>query len=173
MPSVRRLKNAKAGEPYGIEVVKNVTAEEASEQATAWWSSGGTLAVVVLTDSGAEDARYQREYVNADRVPDGWVTAVAKPVSTADLLDQLRAAKPAPKEAPSIFNEDEAPEPKKATVGMCIACMLPLLHEGHQGDDDPTPSGRLQNGRCPDCGSPQPLLSALDLLRMHLACRAR
>lgn len=180
MASVVRLKNSAKGEPYRIERRKKLSIEAANKQASVWWESGGTLAVVVRDDEGAEDARYARDYLDEDRVPSSWATARAapSPVTGNDILDAILSKTETPREAPSVFNEEKPkPKPKKgaayidAAPGVCFACALPTTDAPFEGDDDPTPSGRLVAGRCADCGRPMPGLDYKQLLGVHLRAR--
>lgn len=51
------------------------------------------------------------------------------------------------------------------TCGTCLK-VLPANRK-YEGDSDPTPSGRLANLRCPECGSPQQGMSGRDLWKMY------
>jgi DNA-directed RNA polymerase subunit RPC12/RpoP len=182
---VIRLKNAPKGEPYAIERETDLTADAASEQASTWWESKGTLAVVV-TIGGKEDARYEREYMDASRVPEGWVKTKPRKLPPKTLPD---APAPRPQVAPTLVNT-EGPAKKKDPRVVCTGCgrnvKVSTVH-GHRseadptdaaccatcgigytcstcgrelpkdrkydGDDDSTPSGRLNANRCPRCGA--------------------
>lgn len=173
-----RLKNAPKGQPYAIERAGDLSPGDAAEQAATWWESRGTLAVVVLI-AGKEDSRYERDYMEADRVPDDWVSAKAPPRKSS--LPKIEIALPEPPKAPpTITNRaQKGKRPKTCstcgrrggsglapttdaqhcpTCGLtyrCRVCNADLPKDRkYAGDDDPTPSGRINNRRCPGCGAP-------------------
>jgi DNA-directed RNA polymerase subunit RPC12/RpoP len=159
---VRRLANAPAGESYKLEVVDGLSERAAHAQAEVWWESGGTIAVVVK-NNGQEDSRYEREHMDSDRVPNGWELRKADPrLKKANWIEVIEravaaAAKAKPEAPPTIFNEEAVPEPptepqRGQTIYLCATCKRERTD--WEGDDDPTPSGRLNNFRCPECGSP-------------------
>jgi hypothetical protein len=153
--TVHRLKNTPGGGKYGIERIKVKSLDEASAASAAWWQSNGTVSVIVL--NGKEiDARYEREWIDRERVPDGWHTR------TVDELEQLqrvaansvvppteKSGGVLPLPAPSLYQE--APEPKPALSGQCGCCMQTLQDHGER---DRSPSGRLADLRCLACGAP-------------------
>lgn len=162
MPSVVRLKNSPKGEPYTTEVKAGLTSVDASTQAARWWASRGTLAVVVRMDNGTEDARYERKYLDVARLPEGWA-ASKKPQDPAERLFQQAAVDT----QPTLVNEEpDAPEPPESSV--CATCHGPL-DVAYQEGRDRTPSGRMAEGRCPDCGRPVPGVPYRDILKAHLA----
>src|SRR5512137_1640118 len=154
---VRRLANAPQGYPYRLEVRGDLTIEDANKQAQLWWESGGTLAIVV-TVNGREDSRYEREYADASRVPKGWELRKTRVRDRADSakLDpprQLATVEPMPESvAPTVFNEPKAQPQSAWTEGACWVCKQPK--QLWPGDVDRTPSGRLNERRCMECGAP-------------------
>jgi hypothetical protein len=157
MITASRLKNSAGRSPYGLETEGFDTIEEAGDQAEIWWQSGGTAAVLVLVGE-TEDARYERAWLDRDRIPDAWVKRKQAQ------LDKMREHKPltaptavALREAkPTLWEEEEqAPAPQKSAPNRCPCCGADRTEGGHDGDDDPTPSGRLENFRCLKCGALQ------------------
>lgn len=165
---VRRLANAPEKEPYKIEIIEGVSEKVAHLQSTEWWESGGTLAIVVKCGE-AEDARYEREYIDEERIPNGWVQRpkVKRP-SWKDVMVEVDRQEEAPAKeavAPTIFNEDEPQDPEnvpdpgqirqllskvgQGEVHLCWTCKHVL--QDHE-ETDKTPSGRLNEYRCPECG---------------------
>lgn len=152
MSSVVRLKNAPKGSPYVIERIDDLPLTEAHKAAALWWDSKGTLAVIVL-DGDHEDGRYTRDYIDESRVPRGWVSAALPPRPPP-----LGPVPPMPETpAPTVnlaFEEAVKPPPTLPPgTFMCATCKAPLPpSRKYPGDDDPTPSGRLADNRCPECG---------------------
>lgn len=198
---VIRLKNAPKGQPYAIERISDLTPDDAAAQATVWWDSKGTLAVVVTVD-GKEDARYEREYMDTTRVPKAW--EAAKPQKPVAPIPQspipqappkrpvapptLVNTKPTQKDprvqchgcgrnvrASTILGHREKSDPTDAAccavcgVGYtCETCGRELPKDRkYAGDDDRTPSGRLENRRCPRCGAPLTGMSRRQIHRLY------
>jgi len=188
---VVRLRNSKLGTPYGIDRVSGLTEEAAHERAATWWESRGTLAVAVLV-RGRVDALYEREYTDSQRVPEDWTYATTKPALEKR---SVKLPPPPPRPAPSVAtvqkkqrlttcegcgrqvsafatnrNRQEGVS-RCAVCGMgytCGRCNRELPGSRHyEGDDDPTPSGRLANYRCPGCGAPLPGLSSRQIWAMY------
>ena len=189
--TIIRLKNTGKGQPYGIERAEDLDGETAAQQTEVWGESAGTIAMCVVID-GEEDSRYEKQYLDESRVPEGWVAKQAKK------KDMPKAAIPVappsrPLPPPTLVNpepkaaekraacadcyrtgkpRDEAPEGnvRHCTACLipftCVRCLRPLPITAHEGDDDPTPSGRLNNRRCPSCGAKSGL-SGRDTWRMY------
>lgn len=172
---VTRLANAAKGEPYKIETITGLAPTAAQEQAAQWWQSGGTLAITITID-GKEDSRYERDYLDAVRIPKGWVARdQPKPKRTTEEIlkddpltkKQVAEAHPtpqaptaAPLPPPTLFNDPEAPAPNpQATASpgtaLCWTCKGPAGHHDPVGTKelDRSPSGRLNYNRCPECGA--------------------
>lgn len=76
---VMRLKNTKQGKPYETELVETSTEVEAQKLAARWWSSGGTLGVVIL-EGREQVGRSEKAYLNPNRVPwEDWPAKEGKP----------------------------------------------------------------------------------------------
>lgn len=76
---VVRLKNSKQGQPYNTELIETSTEEDAEKLAAKWWSSGGTLGVVIL-EGRVQVARSEKPYLNPTRVPwDSWPAKEGNP----------------------------------------------------------------------------------------------
>ena len=190
MPAeVRRLANAPADQTYKLEVQSDLSEEAAQVACQIWWASKGTMAVIVMID-GRIDARYERDWMDQGRVPNGWITRKkAKGVSWQDVLaaqagdsaeEEPQTEKIEPAHEPTLFNvEDDPNGHKPPPIGLkiavdtnpvgqptnksylCWTCKQELRE--YTGDTDPNPSGRLEAFRCPECGSPQPGMSRMDL----------
>lgn len=182
MVSVMRLKNAPKGEPYAIERIDGLTMDAAAKLATSWWESRGTLSLIVM-DGDIEDSRYTKEYADAERVPEAWPKGKAPPPRPKP-LEQPAKVKAPERAPPTLFNApvrpnetrvkctgcqrqvtEGRPRPDEAHASRvcgvcgvpfsCTTCLMPLPMDGYPGDNEPTPSGRLADLRCPECGSPQ------------------
>lgn len=158
-----RLKHAPQGQPYVIERRRFPAMEEAAAQAAEWWASRGTVAILVLDFDGEEDSRYERTWVQRSRVPEGWP---ARKGPQAVLIEQpeARPASPLPTPLPKAV-----PAEKPARLpGSCLCCRrvpdpaLPLT----------SPSTRLAEGCCMECGTPLGL-STGQLQRMYLAFQGK
>lgn len=196
--TIMRLKNAPAGQPYGIEKVEDLTPEQAGKLSVSWWESRGTLAMVLLAD-GKEDSRYEREYMVADRVPEAWpapakpprveptppklppalARAAQRPVAPPTLVNPRKEASKGEHKCPGCDRGLPRPgakvaEPAEGGCGICgrafacRACLRPLPPERrYEGDEDPTPSGRLADYRCPECGAPQRGMRTRDIWNQY------
>ena len=140
--TIIRLKNTGKGQPYGIERAEDLDGETAAQQTEVWWESAGTIAMCIVID-GEEDSRYEKQYLDESRVPEGWVAKQAKK------KDMPKAAIPVappsrPMPPPTLVNpepkaaekraacadcyrtgkpRDEAPE---GNVRHCTACLIPF-----------------------------------------------
>lgn len=131
------------------------------EAARLWFEDSGILGVVVVSDHGIEIARYERPGV---LLPSNWPPKNAKYVSR-DPMAPLEA--PRAGDGPQVVKTAPAPPPPA-----CGACRTPYENtEARAGDDDPTPSGRLDRYRCPECGAAQPGKTRLQIERAYLAAR--
>jgi hypothetical protein len=168
---VRRLKNTKDGSPYALESRKAKDQDHAEKLVTFWWASKGSMAVVILTESGKTDSHYMREYCDPDRVPKKWLKYWAPPPVVAPALLEPT---PEPRAEPDVtlFNEDSAPEaPKPHSLTYCGCCGNNRVIDGY-GERDRSPSGRLNDGRCPQCGKPLQLKNKA-IYRMYMNFLAR
>lgn len=194
--TVMRLKNAPKGEPYAIDRVDDLTPDQAGQVSLQWWESRGTLSLLLLVD-GKEDSRYDRKYLDTGRVPEQWPKpkpghATPPPVPPSPMPQQAPVRPAAP---PTLANprrpsrkavkcptcerpmadparREEASDSTRCptcgqafTCGTCLA-VLPASRR-YDGDEDPTPSGRLANHRCPECGAPQRGMSGRDIWNMY------
>lgn len=193
--TIKRLKNAPADQPYGIETVEDLTPEAAGQLSVSWWESRGTLAMVLFAD-GKEDSRYQREYMVADRVPEAWPAPAKRPTvepTPPKLPPALVRAPQRPAAPPTLVNpRKEAAKEEKVCPGCerplprnpgepveggcgvcgrafaCRACLRALPpSRRYPGDKDPTPSGRMADYRCLECGAPQRGMKTTDLWRQY------
>lgn len=178
----RRLKNAPKGEPYGVDVVECKSAEEANELAAKWWESRGTAAVLVMVGT-VEDARYEREWIDRERIPADWIgrKGLAK-----DMIEDpsKRPESPLPEqpeiepEQPTLFNdleEEVRGEVADTAAGPRCPCCGHLRPDGGYGERprDRTPSGRMADGRCLECGAPQPGVALRQLWAQYMAHQNR
>jgi ribosomal protein L37AE/L43A len=180
-----RLKNAPGTQPYVIEQLTDLTSAQAGELSVSWWESRGTLAMVLMAD-GAEDSRYERDYLVAERVPGTWPKGKKPPMvaPSPTKAEALEPQPPRPRAPPTVANLAGAAKRKCPTCGRgtavsteakdggsgcptcgapfsCGSCLRVLPASRHyEGDDDPTPSGRLANLRCPECGAAQHEMTA-------------
>tara|TARA_Y100000296_G_scaffold66535_1_gene78632 strand:- start:111 stop:713 length:603 start_codon:yes stop_codon:yes gene_type:complete len=173
---VVRLANAPSGDPYKIE--RRIFSEYADvdQQVGIWWSSRGTLAIVVM-NRDKEDSRYERDWLDRSRVPEGWEERRGPTVE--DIMAKLEESrtKPQPDAPITAFNEDDD-EPKTkvvrpSSVGACIECWRPIQDEPYPGDEDKSPSGRHNALRCGTCGHPEPGMSRRNLLIRHINRRSK
>lgn len=185
--TITRLANSAKGEPYKIETITGLAPTAANEQASQWWQSGGTLAMTI-TIEGAEDSRYEREYLDAARLPKGWAARV-QPITkrSADEIlkqpDEAVKKKPvqetpaperkAPAIGPTLFNPPERPAKGTAqpgaTSGLCWTCFGPVGSQDPESKQiDRTPAGRLDQLRCPECGRPMPGVRRSAIERRYL-----
>ncbi len=153
---VRRLKNTSGGNPYAIDKAECKTAEEASKIAAVWWESGGTLSVVVEVD-GREDCRYTKMHADTGRYPEDWgMPEGYRPPRTdtgaVSIVRPAAKAPPTPRSTlppPTLFNEPQ--KAPRANAGGCPCCYQPRCPE-RDPEDPGTPSGRIAELRCPECG---------------------
>lgn len=171
---VVRLANAPAAEPYRVETRWFATYDGVDQQVGVWWSSRGTLALVVLKDK-REDSRYERDWIDQSRVPDGWESR-RKGTKAADILakiteEQLTSPSTAEDVSVTIFNEDEPAKRRVVpaqSANVCHECLRPLPNEPYPGDEERTPSGRHNAGRCGTCGHSERGMSRRNLLLRHI-----
>jgi len=173
---VQRLKNTPAEAEYAIEQAKTKTIDEANEYAAKWWQSNGTISVVVL--NGKEiDARYEREWIDRKRVPKAWRSR------TIDELEQLQRATvpletnkaypsqsdgPLPAAAPTLFKEStKRPKPTASQCGCCLS------DRKDHGERDKTPSGRMADHRCLECGAFMIGMSTRQIYDQYMAYQVR
>jgi len=167
---VVRLANAPAGDPYKIQTRRFDAYADVDQQVGMWWSSRGTLAIVVM-DGDKEDSRYERDWIDRTRVPDGWEDR--KGSTAADVLAKLAEARveSAPDVPITIFNEEDEVKKKKPTRrtgNYCYECLRPLPDEAYPGDDEKNPSGRHNARRCGTCGHPEPGMTRRNLFQRHV-----
>lgn len=178
---VIRLKNTPKGQPYGIESVGNP--DDPEQVAAQWWASKGTLAVVIVRKDGTEDSRYEREWIDKDRVPEGWVSRkeIRRPGTTkkrAAWKDvRVREAPQRPEVSIDLFNPEEErqerPQPVTGDMGRaCWTCKAPIPVEGRSDAPD-APSARLNLGLCPECGRKVSDGPKVDLLRAYLKAQGK
>ncbi len=113
---VRRLKNSRKGTPYRVERRKCANTKVAKKQIATWWESGGTLAVVTITN-GAVGEVTLRAYAVEERVPKGWT-------STKDFTE-------------IATNKVKRLNPKQPTTAPIIVYRLKTISVP-PGDDEPT-----------------------------------
>ena len=183
--TVMRLKNAPAGQPYAIEQMSDLTPAQAGTLSLSWWESRGTLAMILLADDVEDsryERDYMVAERVPDEWPVGKKPPVVEPSPTkaeaparpprprappsvanpqrkqgkqakCPTCDRLR---PSVKEARREISDDSAVCPTCGQPFTCASCLRTLtISRHHDGDDDPTPSGRLANHRCPECGAAQ------------------
>lgn len=152
---VYRLKNGPAGEPYGIEKRTVPAMEEVAPIVGKWWASRGTVAVVVFALDGSEDARYERTWIARDRIPATWPSREGL---QAKLIEQPESRPPSPVR---VDGGDlvEAPVSKPTRPeGACLCCWRADAPTGALRHA--SPSSRLADGRCLECGSPSGMTAA-------------
>lgn len=160
----------KGGAHYVFEKLPFENAAEANKQAFLWWREAQTISVIVQVHD-REDARYTRETIKAERVPVTW------PEQKTIYGTKLEAPPAVVTEdiAPSLVNpEDDEPTVRVETpativlegTARCWTCKHAV--QEHPGDDDPTPSGRLEAMRCPECGKPMGAISRRAIYQMYL-----
>jgi len=172
--SVLRLRNTSAGMSYVIERIDDLNTTNAELLAQSWWSSRGTLALLVLVN-GKEDSRFQRRYMILDRVPSDWPKP-SRPiqVAPAPMISIGEELKAQPRPAPTLANPKLKPEARDSSAHVCWTCGSPLPpSRNYEGDNDPTPSGRLADMRCPECGGPQPGKSGRAIWNMYMTGQSR
>ena len=131
---------------YGLEQQTVSDLLSASVLAVSWWSDSATVAIVIR-EGGREDSRYTRPGLADGRIPSGWPRPVSARMvvddedrTDIDLVIPVAASSNAPQQLPTHA---------------CLVCGIarPASGSRHEGDTDPTPSGRLHNQRCPECGA--------------------
>jgi len=144
-------------------VVTTGMAERQAHDAAArlWFGDPKVLAVVVFSDAGQDAGRYERP---GAVLPADWPPRDARYVSQ-DAVEPLHA----PREGQAPRQVPPEPVPRGPSCGCCGVEFPP--GGSHAGDDDPTPAGRVDLHRCPECGSPQPGATRQDLERRYLGTR--
>lgn len=145
--TIKRLRNTGASTQFRVEVHSGLAQEACEAQALRWWSSGGTVAMVVLTEEGVVDSAYERPWLDPSRVPPEWTHATAAKKSSAT-GDPTPASKPTPvRMAPTVANTPAA----KRQPGGCGTCFQATTTAARRTD---SPSEMLAQHRCPTCGMP-------------------
>lgn len=169
---MRRIKNTKGGEPYELETRKAKDQDHAERIVNFWWSSKGSMAVVIVLESGKTDSHYMRDYCDPDRVPEKWMRYWVPPPKTEP---KKLEPTPEPRAEPevTIFNEEPAPSPPKAhSLTYCACCGNNRQQNGY-GELDRSPSGRLADHRCMQCGKPLPQLTNKAIYKLYVSFLAR
>jgi predicted RNA-binding Zn-ribbon protein involved in translation (DUF1610 family) len=117
------------------------------------------------------------------KLPPALARAAQRPVAPPTVVNPRKAP---PKEAAACPTCDRAlprgaASPAQRVEGgcptcgrafTCRACLRPLPKDRrYEGDDDPTPSGRLADHRCPECGAPQRGMSSRDIWNQYTGRR--
>lgn len=192
--TLMRLKNAPQGAPYAIEQIDGLDPQAAGQLSASWWDSRGTIALIVV-HNGEIDSRYLKEYADTERFPDEWPKGDVAPPKPEPLPERLKPVHVRQRPAPTLANPPERKAEKVTCPGCqrqvaeqakreetssssvcsvcgvpfaCVTCLKQLPESRrYDGDDDPTPSGRIANHRCPECGSPQPQMSGRQIWNMY------
>lgn len=129
--------------------------------ARLWFEDPKVQGVVVFDDSGTDVGRYEKPDV---ALPVDWPPRDSRYVSR-DPTEPLGDARPG--QRPRETKLEGPPLPPA-----CGCCEVAYPPSGkHEGDVDPTPAGRLDRMRCPECGAAVPASSRQAIELRYLATR--
>ena len=159
---VYRLKNTPAGQKYAVERKAFEELEATSEIVSTWWDSGGTAAVLTQVN-GDDDSRYEKPWIDRERIPEAWPGRKGLAAKMIENPDQRPAN---PVALPTKLIVDDKPKPK---VAGCACCGTPWAAADRRRNDlDKTPSGRMANYRCMECGASQPTMTQRSIHMQYL-----
>lgn len=127
-----------------------------------WFDDPAVLGVVVFNDLGNDRGRYERPGAT---LPADWP---ARDITYTGR--ELEADLDAPRQGPAPGLPAAVVVDLEAAVPACGCCSAPLRVERYDGDDDPTPSGRIERYRCPECGA-QMTGTRQEIERRYMATR--
>ncbi len=136
----------------------------AHDQAGKLWTSLPRLAALLVFDGAREDARYERPWLDAVRIPESWPARRVEAPREGSQAPPIATPLALP---PTMFEEEVTAQASRTG---CPACHT--LGGGHdEGERDRSPAGRLAARRCPRCGAPWPRPgdTALAIQRAYLA----
>jgi hypothetical protein len=139
----------------GAYEMQSTEVDDPDAQCGMWWSDLATMSIVVVR-SQLVITRYTRPAIKAELIPALW------PRPDDSTVAVLPATAPA---APALRQRTEPVKAVTPGTPACACCGMPV--EKHDGDDDQTPSGRLADRRCMECGRPMPGLKQATIQQMY------
>lgn len=182
-----RLLNTSGAGTYGVQSVAQVSLRAAYAVVRNWWESKGTLSVCVVREVYGRlevDTDYTRPWIDRARIPEDWrgntKPAVAEYMPAAPPPSAIKAAERELAAIDPIFEDPEAEYKAEASrlpwnlgpvEGACGACGAADV-QPDPDDRDRTPSGRIANHRCAECGRAWPGTRQATLQDWHLRFRS-
>ena len=158
---------AKETGKYAVNTAECMSVEEGNEIAMRWWKLEDTLSIVVM-DRNREDARYAHTDIDESRLPEQWPRPEPKAAALGPSQDAGALLPPAP--PPTLFNRSQRSQ--ELQEGHCPCCFQKRT-QPDPADDDPTPTGRINNLLCPECGQLVPVANGGPIYQMYMKYQER